>query len=308
MGSVKSPPGVTVKPLEIGLAEKKPYRDGYDRHGRMFRNQEFDVCEQSLASYIIARSRGDTRLIGAPVFPRRLFSQSCMLVNADASIKHPADLAGKKVAVNSLQTTLTVQAKGDLCREYGVNVNDITWFVQRAEELPLDTEVQGSTQVIPADKRIEEMLISGELDAYIHPSPPPTLLKHGRVRRLFQNTRREGGRYFRKYGYCPIMHLFVFPTTTVDREPWLPAAVIAMWEEAKQQALAYYDDPGYGLILFSQEALEEQRALLGNNPWPSGLSANRENLLTFIDYMVAQKLIEKSIPVETLFHESVQLT
>ena len=308
MDSIKSPAGVTLKPLEIGLAEKKPYRDGYDRHGRMFRNQEFDACEQSLASYVIARSRGDTRLIGAPVFPRRLFSQSCMLVNADALIKHPTDLAGKKVAVNSLQTTLTVQAKGDLCSEYGVNLNDIDWFVQRAEELPLDTETQGSAKVIPASKRVEEMLIAGELDAYIHPSPPPMLLNHKRVRRLFENTRTEGGRYFRKYGYCPIMHLFVFPTTTVDREPWLPAAVMAMWEESKQQALAYYDDPGYGLMLFSREALEEQRLLLGSDPWTSGLTANRENLQRFIDYMVTQKLIEKSMPVATLFHESVQLT
>ena len=85
-------------------------------------------------------------------------------------------------------------------------------------------------------------------------------------------------------------------------------APTAMWEEAKQQALAYYDDPGYGLILFSQEALEEQRVLLENNPWPSGLSANRENLQIFIDSMVTQKLIEKSIPVATLFHKSVQLT
>ena len=131
---------------------------------------------------------------------------------------------------------------------------------------------------------------------------------HKRVRRLFENTRTEGGRYFRKYGYCPIMHLFVFPTTTVDREPWLPAAVMAMWEESKQQALAYYDDPGYGLMLFSQEALEEQRLLLGSDPWASGLSANRENLQRFINYMVTQKLIEESISIASLFHESVQLT
>ena len=49
------------------------------------------------------------------------------------------------------------------------------------------------------------------------------------------------------------MHLFVLPTTTVDREPWLPAAVMAIWEESKQQAFAYYD--------------EDQRLLLGSAPW-----------------------------------------
>jgi len=40
----------------------------------------------------------------------------------------------------------------------------------------------------------------------------------------------------------------------------------------------------------------------------TGYTSYRENLQRFIDYMVAQKLIEKSMPVATLFHESVQLT
>ena len=61
-------------------------------------------------------------------------------------------------------------------------------------------------------------------------------------------------------------------------------------------------------MLFSQEALEEQRALLGSDPWTSGLSTNRDNLQRFIDYMVTQKLIEESISIASLFHESVQLT
>lgn len=100
MGAVTPPVGFELRPLEVGLAEAKPYRDGMDRHERMFRNHEFDICEQSLSSYIVAKSRGDL-LTAAPVFPRRLFSQSCMFVNADAGIGKPADLIGKRVGINS---------------------------------------------------------------------------------------------------------------------------------------------------------------------------------------------------------------
>ena len=92
MDAVTAPDGVELQPLEVGLVDPDAYRDGADRHGRMFRDQEFDVCEQSLASFIIARSRGDVSLVAAPVFPRRLFSQLCMFVNVDAGIETPRDL------------------------------------------------------------------------------------------------------------------------------------------------------------------------------------------------------------------------
>ena len=39
--------------------------------------------------------------------------------------------------------------------------------------------------------------------------------------------------------------------------------------------------------------------------WPSGLEANRKNLEQFIEYVADQKLIDKAIPVESLFHHSV---
>ena len=55
---VTAPDGVELQPLEVGLVNPQSYRDGADRHGRMFRDNEFDICEQSLASYIIAKSRG----------------------------------------------------------------------------------------------------------------------------------------------------------------------------------------------------------------------------------------------------------
>ena len=60
MGAVTAPDGYELQPLEVGLVNPDSYRDGADRHGRMFRDHEFDICEQSLSSYNIAKSRGDT--------------------------------------------------------------------------------------------------------------------------------------------------------------------------------------------------------------------------------------------------------
>ena len=306
MDAVAAPDGVDLRPLEVGLVNPEAYRDGADRHGRMFRDQEFDICEQSLASYIIARSRGDVSLIAAPVFPRRLFSQLCMFVNVDAGIDSPRDLVGKRVGINSFQTTLCVLAKGDLKFEYGVPWEDIHWFLQRDEELPWQSDATVSLHRIPAGNDAAQMLAEGGLDAYVHPSPPPLVYERtDRIRRLFPDSRSESIRYYRKLGYCPIMHVMVFPERVVEKAPWLPRATIDMWEEAKDRTYSYYADPGYSLLLFSRNELDAQRDALQSDPWVSGLAANRANLERFVEYMVDQRLIDRPIPVESLFHESV---
>lgn len=309
MDAVQPPRGVELKPLEVGLGESSRYRDGTDRHGRMFRDREFDICEQSLSSYIIAKSRGDQTLTACPVFPRRLFSQSCMFINVDTGIERPADLIGKRVGINSFQTTLCVLAKGDLKFEYGIPWEKIHWFVQRREEVPWEATDGISVQPIPKGKDAGQMLVDGELDAMFHPSPPSLVLaRTDRSRRLFMDAKSESIRYFKKYGYCPIMHLLVLPLELVEREPWLPRATLEMWEQAKEQTQRYYEDPGYSMLLFARSELEAQREILHADPWPSGLSANRANLETFIKYLADQRLIDQPIAVESLFHESMLQT
>src|SRR4026208_767129 len=43
-----------------------------ERHGRMLRHQEFDVCELSLVAYLVARDQG-AAYTAIPVFPHRRF-------------------------------------------------------------------------------------------------------------------------------------------------------------------------------------------------------------------------------------------
>lgn len=306
MNSVTPPEGYEIEALEVGLYNPENYRDGADRHGRMFRDSEFDICEQSLSSYIIAKSRGDKSTIATPVFPRRLFSQICMFVNVHSGIETPRDLLGKRVGINSFQTTLSVLAKGDLAFEYGVPWKDIHWIVQRQEELKWESKEDISIEYLTKGQDAAQMLIDGELDAYFHPSPPPLIYRRSdRVRRLFKDSKAESIRYFRKHGYCPIMHIMVLPTKLADKEPWLPEAAIKMWNEAKEKTLSYYSDPGYSLLLFGQNELETEQNALQAEPWTSGLASNRANLEQFIRYSFDQRLIESALSVESLFHDSV---
>lgn len=304
MGTVAAPDGIEFRALEVGVGFDPGRRDGIDRHGRMFRDREFDICEQSLASYIMARATSD-EFIATPVFPRRLFSQSCMFVNVDSGIEKPMDLIGKNVGVWSFQTTLCVLAKGDLKSQHGVPWEDINWHIQYHEERPWQS-AGVSVQDIPEGKDAGQMLVDGELDAVFHPLPPSAILANpDRARRLFPDARAESLRHFDKFGYCPIMHLLVFPRDLVEADPWLPRTMIDVWEDAKAKTVEFYEDPGFSMLVFARNEFEWQRDTLGADLFPSGLAVNRANLEQFIGYVADQGLIEQPIPVDDLFHQSV---
>ena len=304
MDTVDRPDGVSFRALEVGVGFEPGRRDGIDRHGRMFRDREFDICEQSLASFIMSRARTDD-FIATPVFPRRLFSQLCMFVNVDSGIEKPTDLIGKNVAVWSFQTTLCVLAKGDLKSQYDVPWEKVNWHIQHHEEIPWEG-AGVSIQNIPDGKDAGEMLVSGEVDAMFHPQPPAAVMRNpDRVKRLFPDSRVESMRHFEKFGYCPIMHLLVFARDLVEREPWLPKAMMDVWEDAKHKADEFYEDPGFSMLVFARNEYEWQRDNMGPDLFPNGFEANKANLEQFIGYVADQGLIESPIAVESMFDKSV---
>ena len=304
-GTVAPPPGITLKPLEIG--ESIPFRDGTNRHTRLLNDLEFDIGEMGLSSFVMAVARDpNLPIVGFPCFPRRFFSAGQIYVNPDANIRSPENLTGKRVGVHSFQTTLSVLAKGDLKLEFGVNWEDIDWYCMRDEVVSVDLGDDVSVQIVPADKDIGIMLMEGEIDALISPQPRQSMLAAPhRYHRLFDDPRTEEIRYFKKYGFYPIMHVMTLKRDLADVQPALPRALMDMYEEAKTLAYSYYDDSNYSLLAWSRNALEDQRAALGAEPWTSGFAANKKNLEQFIGYSHDQRLIDAPYPAERLFHDSV---
>lgn len=302
LGAVAPPEGIDFKMLEVGMVP--PRRDGIDRHRRMLSEREFDVCEVSLASYIMARQRG-ANLTAVPVFPRRLFSQNHIFVNVDSRIRSPADLVGKRVGLWAFQVTMSVLAKGDLKSEYGVPWEKIHWVTQHPEEIPWSAEGV-SVELLGPGKDLSEMLVNGEIDAFIHPHPPPLVqARPDRIRRLFDDTPAECARYYKKRGYYPIMHVLAVKNELVSELPAFPRMVMDTWDESKRQCYDFYHDPGYATLAFARNEYEHQCSSLGVDLWPSGLAANRVNLEWFVDQMVDQRLLSVRPTLEELFDRTV---
>jgi 4,5-dihydroxyphthalate decarboxylase len=301
-GSVQ-PTGFNLEMLHVGQSEAGRY--GQNRHERMLQKGEFDVCELSLVSYLMARER-KLPFTAIPVFPRRLFSQSQIWINPASGVREPRDLIGKKVGLNTFQTTLSVLAKGDLQEEYGVPWRSIEWVVSKPEAVAFEPEPGTVIRMVPQGNNIGRMLQEGDIDAIFRPHPPRQVLEGaGDIRRLFADSKAEEARYLRKNGFYPIMHLVAFRDEVLERYPDAPAALLEAFDKSDAICERYYDDPNWSRLVWGRLNLEEERQLLGRDLWPNGLAKNRANLERFMAYSHDQGLLAKPISVESLFAERV---
>lgn len=300
-GSVQAE-GVDLQVLEVG--QSNPLKHGQDRHERMLQKSEFDICELSLSSYLIAKSRG-MPFMAIPVFPRRLFSLSQIWVNVNAGINSPQDLIGKKVGLSTFQTTLSVLAKGDLQFEYDVPWRKIDWYISKDEAVPIKPIEGVKMQLLKSGQKIGAMLEKGEIDALMVPHPPKEALRGGgSIRRLFADPKAEETKYFRKNGYYPIMHVVAFKADVLAKDPWLAKSVAEAFDKAKEACMEYYDDPNWSRFVWGRHLFEEERAAFGDDPWPHGIRKNRANLERFIGYSLDQGLMEKMLGIDELFAAS----
>lgn len=297
-GSVQTE-GIDLTVLQVG--QSNPLKHGQDRHERMLQKGEFDICELSLSSYLMAKSRG-MPFTAVPVFPRRLFSLSQMWVNVDAGINSPQDLPGQRVGLSTFQTTLSVLAKGDLQSEYNVPWREMAWIVSKEETVPFTPKEGVTVKLAPPGKTLGAMLEEGEIAALMVPHPPLHALRGSpKIRRLFADPRREEIKYFQKNGYYPIMHVVAFKDGVLARSPWVAQTIMAAFDKAKEASLEYYDDPNWSRFVWGRHLFEEERKIFGQDPWPHGVKKNRANLERFVDYSLDQGLIEKKLAVEELF-------
>ncbi len=301
-----------VEPKEVDLTvihvgQVFPSRHGANRHERMIRDGEFDVAEVSLSSYLMAVDRG-LPLTAIPVFPRRLFSQPLIYCHAGSAIHSPQDLMGKKIGLNSFQTTLSVLAKGDLQEEYEVPWRAMSWYTAKEEALPFAPRAGVRIEAIPVGRDIGEMVGRGQLDAVILPHPPPSVLRGEGVRRLFADPRLETLRYFKKNGYYPIMHVIALKADLAAEHPWVADVLMEAFARAWAVAAEYYDDPNWSRLAWARHLLEDEAAQLGEDLWPNGIAGNRVNLERFMRYSHDQGLIRAPMPVESLFLERTRNT
>ena len=276
--------------------------DSSTRHWRFLRNREFDVAEVSASSYLLARDAG-MEIEGIPVFLHRRFRHEFVFVNTTKGIKSPKDLIGKKVGVKSFQVSAILWMRGILEHEYGVPHKSIHWHSEIDEDVEFTPAPDLQWTRLADDQTLEAMLVSGELDAVIHSDIiEPYEKGDPNVARLFDDYKGEEERYFQKTGIFPIMHVMGIKREIVERYPWIPVNLYKAFEKAKAIGMKRMFNPRIAPLAWYRHALEEQRKLLGEDPWEYGLSdANRHNLDTLVGYSHEQGMLKRRWPLDELF-------
>ena len=276
--------------------------DSSTRHWRFLRNREFDVAEVSASSYLLARDAG-MDIEGIPVFLHRRFRHEFVFVNTTKGIKSPKDLIGKKVGVKSFQVSAILWMRGILEHEYGVPHKSIHWHSEIDEDVEFTPAPDLQWTRLADDQTLEAMLVSGELDAVIHSDIiEPYEKGDPNVARLFDDYKGEEERYFQKTGIFPIMHVMGIKRDIVERYPWIPVNLYKAFDKAKAIGMKRMFNPRIAPLAWYRHALEEQRKLLGEDPWEYGLSdANRHNLDTLVGYSHEQGMLKRHWPLDELF-------
>ena len=295
------------------LLERKVEVDGVDltmltdmdsatRHWRFLRNNEFDVAEVSISSYLAARDN-DWPFRAIPVFLHRRFRHGFMFINTGKGIAKPGDLKGRRIGVKTLMTSAILWMRGLLQNEYGVPLESIEWVAELNNDVDVQLPPHTKYTRLPRDQSVETMLAEGELDAVFHSDLiKPFLAKDPRVARLFADPQAEERAYYQRTGIFPIMHVLGIRQALTDRHPWLAINLYRAFSEAKTLAMKRMANPRIVPLAWYRAAWEEQERVLGPDPWEYGMSEkNRKNLETVVGYSHQQGLIRQRPALEQLF-------
>lgn len=271
---------------------------------------EFDACEVSLSSYLIALSRGTTPYRALPIPLSRVFRHSAFYIRTDRGIRAPRDLKGKTIGVPEYQMTAALWARGLLEDEYGVRPADIAWRnggleqAGRAEKLALDLPRDVAITPLGAGETLAAMLESGALDGLVSPRAPSCFLRGAPgIARLFPDFRAAERDYFKKTGLFPIMHVLVVKRELLERHAWLASSLFTAFRKAKDAAIHELEEFGVSLatLPWLPSTLVEVRAALGEDFWPYGLEKNRDALETALRYSASQGLSARKLTIEEAF-------
>lgn len=297
---------VRAKDIELDIDEE----DHGDTFAWLLDGGPCDVFEFSISHYLTTFERDDPRWnwTAIPIFLAKATPFLETRVNKDADVESLPDLRGKRVGMGDFAMTAGVWLRVALDQIYGVRPSEVAWFAGRARRRSHDFQLgiqdtlrpELSVTWLDEDGALDRLLRAGDLDAAFGVKEDPA------VRPLFP----DGGaglfaEFYRSKGYVPVNHVVLVRKPIVEENPWVPEALYEAFEKSK--IAAYERDPSTRLVLPKEDAAA-QRDLYGNDPYPSGVTANRAMLDGVAKQSYEEGLTRGLVEVDQMFWETVRGT
>jgi 4,5-dihydroxyphthalate decarboxylase len=262
---------------------------------RMVRDLEYDVCELAFTTYLVAKAHG-APFTALPTFLVRGFHHGAISVNTSAGISEPKDLEGRRVGVSRGYTVTTgVWARGVLAREYGVDLDRVTWVLSGDEHVR-EYRPPGNVEPMPEGADLAELLTDGQLAAAIGVD-----VEDARVAPLIPDARGEGLRALRRDGFYPINHLVVVRDELLAAHPGLAADLYTAYAEAKNRYVARLRAAAITEPTATDRMYQQVMGATGADPLPYGVEPNRAAIERLLDLAVEQRILDRRPDVESLF-------
>jgi 4,5-dihydroxyphthalate decarboxylase len=249
---------------------------------RMVRTGDFDLCEIALTTLAQAEvfAKGLTAL---PVVVMRGFHHSALVCPVGSPLRGPGDLIGRRIGVRAFSQTTGVWLRGILLDSYGVDHRSITWVTEEDAHV-LEYRDPANVERIGSGQDLKAMLLSGEIDAAIAlPGLDP-----GLVRTVIPDADTAAAEWYRQTGAYPVNHVVCVKTAMLRQHPFLGLELMRLFIEAKAMA---------------REPSAEARyvGIVGPDPLPYGLEANRPGIELCLRYAAEQGLMPRLYTPEELF-------
>ena len=277
---------------------------------RQMRFREFDASELSFSSFLVSMFEDPPPFIAIPIFPSRSFRHSGIYVNANAGIREPKDLAGRRIGCAEYQLTANVWIRGILEDEYGVAPSSFTTVIGGLEEAGRPEKAAVS---LPSGVRIEHigpaqtlsaMLEAGEIDAIFTPRAPSSFVRGtGKVRRLFEDTYAAERAYYERTKIFPIMHVVVIRRDLYLAHRWVAQSLFKGFVEAQRMA---YEDLHQTAALkvmlpWLIRHVADTEKVMGRDFWSYGYAPNVETIETLLRYHYRQGLSRRQLEPQEIF-------
>jgi len=298
---------VSVPGATLEFEEVKPHIAAFRR---MVRELAFDACEIAPTTYIIARAYG-VPIIALPVFFVRRFHHDGLVVRPEAGIETPKDLEGKRFGVRAYSVTTGVWKRGLLQNEYDVDIDKVTWFVDDEEHVEA-LKLPSNVRHVAEGSSLVAMMAAGGLDAACTGdagigragkpgegwnSGGPALPEN--LRELFPDAARLDREVYTRNGVYPIHGCLAIKEEVLARNPELAKSLYDAFVAAKAPYLAALRAG----TATGKQAEKDKRLMqiVGDDPIPYGLEANRASIEALIRYGHQQGLIPKPYKAEDMF-------
>jgi 4,5-dihydroxyphthalate decarboxylase len=295
-----------VRPQGIDLmAFNHPIEEIYYR---FVRHLEWDVAELSFGNFVSFIASGDSRMVGMPVFPSRMFRHGAIYILEGGPIQRAGDLAGRRIGIPQWSQTATIYVRGWMMHQLGIPLDEIQWVqagmtrAGREDLAPMNLPREISLERV-VDATLPDLLSSGRIDAFISARAPAP--GYSGIRRLFPDPTDEEKRYFRETGIFPIMHCVVIKREAYERNRWIARNLFEAFDEAKNRGLQRIAEVGQSHTpipwVHSHMASTQQLLFPDGNCWPYGVEPNLNTISQFLSYCHEQGICRRLLSPEDIF-------